>query len=78
MRELKAVVELAAVLAEDDLIRSPDLSLRGPAPAASNGPPRTLHEETTRLVQESASTRWAATYWPRPTAWGWANPPFTA
>jgi len=56
VRELKAVVELAAVLAEGDLICSPDLSLRGPAPAANNGALRTLREETTRLVQECLDT----------------------
>lgn len=52
VRELKAVVKLATVLAEGGLIRSPDLSLRGPAPAADNGVPRTLRKGITQLVQE--------------------------
>ncbi|MFD1468482.1 sigma-54-dependent transcriptional regulator [Hymenobacter caeli] len=53
VRELKAVVELGAVLAEGDLIRSPDLSLRSPAAAAGAAAQSlTLREQANRLVQE--------------------------
>ncbi len=53
VRELKAVVERAAVLAEGDVIGSSDLSLRATtAPAASAAPVFTLRAQTVRLVQD--------------------------
>ena len=52
VRELKAVVELAAVLAEGDLIDGADLSLRTPHDPAATSAARTLREQTTAIVQE--------------------------
>ncbi len=52
VRELKAVVELAAVLAEDNLIRPQDLTLRAPAPApAARAPDRSLRQQTLDIIQ---------------------------
>ncbi|UOQ53642.1 sigma-54-dependent transcriptional regulator [Hymenobacter cellulosivorans] len=61
VRELKAVVELAAVLAEGDIIRPQDLSLRGERP---NQPPLIIPGEDESLRGQTATIvqRYLQTY----------------
>ena len=51
VRELKAVVELAAVLADGEQIRAEDLPLRPGRGAAGPGSRRSLRDQTTAIVQ---------------------------
>jgi DNA-binding NtrC family response regulator len=60
VRELKAVVELAAVLAESDVIQPQDLSLRGErlnaAPLGLPGADESLRSQTAAIVQRYLQT----------------------
>ena len=51
VRELKAVVELAAVLADGELIHGEDLPLRPGKATIGPGSPLSLHEQTRAIVQ---------------------------
>ena len=51
VRELKAVVELAAVLAEGERITSADLPLRTGGPGAGGARPTSLREQTRAIMQ---------------------------
>ncbi len=52
VRELKAVVELAAVLADGELIQAEDLPLRSGHAMQAPGAQRSLREQTTAIVQK--------------------------
>ena len=51
MRELKAVVELATVLADGEQIMAEDLPLRSGKPAGGPGNQLSLRDQTTAIVQ---------------------------